>query len=234
MPPTRKKRSISQIGLVGLPREIGWKVLELEESFSTRYTNSAKFSGGSELDIRLSGCPALWILRKDLFILLILYYSIVMSSLEEVIKFIMTASPKLDESSPSVQTHLGIIQGVIYRMAANSTQCKAWCITIVSAILVIIADKGNPDFAWIALLPTTLFMFLDTYYLTLEKGFRESYNSFVKSLHAGDLSAEDLYSVEPSGNTHKNRWASLLSFSIWGFYLGLIVLIVIARNVVLV
>ncbi len=145
----------------------------------------------------------------------------------------MNTNNCLDETSPSVQAHLGIIQGVINRMAANSSQCKAWCITIVSAILVIIADKGKPDFAWIALLPTILFMFLDTYYLTLEKGFRESYNEFVKSLHTGSLSAEDLYAVKPAGDTQKHRRASLASFPIWGFYIGLVVLVAIARNVVL-
>ena len=89
----------------------------------------------------------------------------------------------LDESSASVQFHLGILQGVINRMAINSSQCKAWCITIVSAILVIVADKGKPDYAWIALLPTILFTFLDIYYLVLEKGFRESYCHFVKKVH---------------------------------------------------
>jgi hypothetical protein len=145
----------------------------------------------------------------------------------------MTTNNCLNEASPSVQAHLGIIQGVINRMAANSSQCKAWCITIVSAILVIIADKGKPDFAWIALLPTILFMFLDTYYITLEKGFRESYNDFVRSLHTGSLSAEDLYAVCPKGNTHKHRRDSLASFSIWGFYIGLILLVAITRNVVL-
>ena len=140
---------------------------------------------------------------------------------------------KLDETSPSVQAHLGIIQGVINRMAANSSQCKAWCITIVSAILVIIADKGKPDFAWIALLPTILFMFLDTYYLTLEKGFRESYNQFVKRLHQGNLSSEDLYAVKPAGDNYEHRRASLASFSIWGFYAGVLILVAIARSVVL-
>lgn len=139
----------------------------------------------------------------------------------------------LNESSASVQTHLGILQGVINRMASNSSQCKAWCITIVSAILVIIADKGKPDFAWLALLPTALFAFLDTYYLELEKGFRESYNQFVKKLHESCLAAEDLYSVKPAGDTYKHRRAALSSFSIWGFYLGLIILITLARYVVL-
>jgi hypothetical protein len=103
----------------------------------------------------------------------------------------------------------------------------------VSAILVIIADKGKPDFAWIAMLPTILFMFLDTYYLTLENSFRDSYNNFVLKLHNNTLTTEDLYSVTPGGNMYKHRRKSLKSFSIWGFYIGLIILIIITRNVVL-
>jgi hypothetical protein len=139
----------------------------------------------------------------------------------------------LSEASPSVQTHLGILQNVIQRMAANSSQCKAWCITIVSAILVIVADKGKPDFAWLAMLPAILFFTLDAYYLTLEKGFRHSYNLFVNKIHTGELCAEDLYSVEPSGDTYMHRRKALKSFSIWGFYIGLVALIFLARYVVL-
>jgi len=139
----------------------------------------------------------------------------------------------LDESSPSVQAHLGILQGVIQRMAANSSQCKAWCITIVSAILVIVADKSKPDYAWIALLPTILFLALDSYYLALEKGFRESYNQFVSKIHEKRLSPSDLYSVVPAGNMNEHQIASLKSFSVWGFYGGLVLLLIIARYVVL-
>lgn len=139
----------------------------------------------------------------------------------------------LGESSPSVQTHLGILQNVIQRMSSNSSQCKAWCITIVSAILVIVADKSKPDYAWIALLPSVLFLALDTYYLTLEKAFRESYNEFVKKVHESSLTPDDLYSVNPSGNIYKHRRDALASFSVWGFYLGLILLIVLTRYVVL-
>lgn len=139
----------------------------------------------------------------------------------------------LGESSPSVQAHLGILQGVIQRMAANSSQCKAWCITIVSAILVIVADKSKPDYAWIALLPTILFLALDSYYLALEKGFRKSYNQFVDMIHTNRLSSSDLYSVKPSGNMNEHQIASLKSFSVWGFYGGLIILLIIARYVIL-
>lgn len=139
----------------------------------------------------------------------------------------------MDESSPSVQTHLGILQSVIQRMAANSSSSKAWCITIVSAILVIVADKSKPEFAWIAILPTFLFMCLDIYYLALEKGFRKSYSSFVKKLHDGSISSEDLYSISPEGNQSMHQWESFKSFSVWGFYIGLFILIAITKNVVL-
>ncbi|HDZ9313104.1 TPA: hypothetical protein RUZ05_003537, partial [Vibrio cholerae] len=69
------------------------------------------------------------------------------------------------EESPSVQAHLTMLQNIIQRMASNSSSCKSWCITLVSAVLVIVADKGKPDYAWIALLPTVIFACLDAYYL---------------------------------------------------------------------
>ena len=137
------------------------------------------------------------------------------------------------ESSPSVQAHLGILQNVVQRMATNSTSTKAWCITVVSAILVLVADREFPNLAWLAILPTVLFGALDTYYLALEKGFRQSYNDFVKKLHEGRISAEDLYSIEPAGKTFGHQMAALKSFSIWGFYSGLLGLVVLAKNIIL-
>ncbi|HXM80400.1 MAG TPA: hypothetical protein VN929_00570 [Burkholderiales bacterium] len=139
----------------------------------------------------------------------------------------------LSEASPSVQTHLGILQSVIQRMASDSSSCKAWCITVVSAILVIIADKGKPNFALIALIPTLLFLALDTYYLALEKGFRASYADFVKKLHTGDAKPEHLYTIAPKGSHSKHQLEALKSFSVWGFYGTLFALIVLARSVVL-
>jgi hypothetical protein len=144
-----------------------------------------------------------------------------------------TQSQKITEASPSVQTHLGILQGVIERMASNSTFSKTWCITVVSAILVVVADKGKPDYAFLAFIPTLLFFVLDVYYLALEKGFRNSYNSFVKKVHDGSLTPEDLYSVSPSGNSSELQIEALKSFSVWGFYTALAVLIGLARWVVL-
>ncbi|TNI61209.1 hypothetical protein CF121_10910 [Aeromonas media] len=137
----------------------------------------------------------------------------------------------IDGESPSIQTHLGILQNVIQRMAANSSASKAWCVTLVSAVLVIVADKGKPDFAYIALLPAFVFAALDAYYLALEKAFRNSYNDFISKLHNKTLTEEDLYSVSPKGNMSSLQLVSLKSFSVWGFYISLIVLIFITKYI---
>ena len=135
----------------------------------------------------------------------------------------------VDPNAASIQTHLGILQNVIQRMAANSSSSKAWCVTLVSAILVIVADKGKPDYAFIAMLPTFVFAALDAYYLALEKAFRNSYNDFISKLHTKTLTANDLYSVAPKGNMSALQWASIKSFSVWGFYISLAVMIFITK-----
>ena len=145
----------------------------------------------------------------------------------------MAENDQFRENSQAVQTHLGITQSVIQRMDSNSASCKAWCITLVSAILVIVADKGNPQYSLIALIPTALFLILDTYYLALERMFRQAYNSFIDKLHKGKVVVSDLYAVTPAGNLFKTFFSSLLSFSIWPFYATLLAMIWIVKVVVI-
>ena len=139
----------------------------------------------------------------------------------------------IDSEAASIQTHLGIIQNVIQRMSANSSSCKAWCVSLVAAVLVIVAGKNNSEYAWIALLPTIVFAALDAYYLALEKAFRNSYNNFIAKLHKKQLTEEDLYAIDPSGNMSHLQVKALKSFSVWGFYLSLIALIAITKWVAL-
>lgn len=140
---------------------------------------------------------------------------------------------QIDPEAASIQTHLGIIQNVIQRMSTNSTNCKAWCVTLVAAVLVIVADKGKPEYAWIALLPTVVFLALDAYYLALEKAFRNSYNQFVSKLRADTLTEQDLYSVMPIGNMSQLQVEALKSFSVWGFYISLGALIAVTKWIAL-
>jgi hypothetical protein len=137
---------------------------------------------------------------------------------------------KLDYNSPAVQSSLTILQDVITRMAGNSASAKTWCIALVSAILVLIADRGLPALAWIAVVPILLFCLLDAYYLALEKDFRHRYNELVRKLHTGAATIEDLFVVLPPGQsplTRENVWRAFKSFSVWPFYLIQIALLVV-------
>ena len=140
----------------------------------------------------------------------------------------MAENLNLSVDSPSVQTHLTIMQGVIQRMAENSRSCKVWCVTLVSTILVLVARTEKPEYAFIALVPAVLLLILDTYYLALERAFRKSYSMFVGMLHGGNLTSRDLYRVMPTGSVARHFMASLKSFSIWPFYptlLGMILFV---------
>ena len=145
----------------------------------------------------------------------------------------MDSAPNSNVDSQAVQTHLGIMQSVIQRMASNSAYCKAWCVGLVSAVLVIVADKTKPDYALIAGIPTVMFMALDTYYLSLERRFRESYNAFITKLHKGTLAADDLFAVVPAGPPLPAFLASLKSVSIWLFYITLLGLILLTKLLIL-
>ena len=102
--------------------------------------------------------------------------------------------------SPAVQSYLTILQGVIGRMGTNSAASKTWCIALVSAVLVVSADKGNPNYVWICIIPILLLMFLDAYYLGMERRFRDLYNEFVGKVHAETATIEDVFIVDPGAN----------------------------------
>jgi len=145
----------------------------------------------------------------------------------------MPDTEPINESSSAVQAHLTIEQGVIQRMAENSSSCKAWCITLVSAILVVIADKENPTLAYLAIVPIILFFALDAYYLGLERMFRNSYRAFLKKLHEKKILPDDLFVIKPTGEQFTIFMESMISFSILPFYAGLLFTVLIVRFVVI-
>ena len=89
-------------------------------------------------------------------------------------------------------THLSFIQSNIARMNHCSFQMKGWMVTIVSALLALyVASKGtqqsgNVIYFFIAIVPTTIFWFLDSYYLQQERKFRGIYNSVVNLTSEND------------------------------------------------
>jgi len=143
---------------------------------------------------------------------------------------------KIDVESSAVQSYLEILQNVINRMSANSASCKSWCITIVSAIIVIIADKSKPELIWIAVVPILLFLFLDSYYLGLEQRFRSKYNEFIKKIHDESATIEDVFIVNPGSGFKINVLSTieaLLSISVYPFYIVLFVMLFVTQKYII-
>ena len=141
----------------------------------------------------------------------------------------MSSNPSLNEESSSVRAHLTIMQGVINRMAENSRSCKVWCVTLVAAVLVLVAQTGEPRHALIALVPTLLFLFLDSYYLALERAFIKSQNTFVANLHKDALKRSDVFKMAPIGMGCRLIGRCLVgSVSILPFYVPVIATILLA------
>lgn len=130
----------------------------------------------------------------------------------------MSEARVLDVESDAVQTHLTILQGIIQRMADNSRSCKVWCVTLVAATMVLVAQTGEPKHTLIALIPTVLFFVLDAYYLAQERAFRKSYRTSVDKLHERKLLASDVYGISSTGMGLGLVLRCMGSVSIYLFY----------------
>lgn len=72
--------------------------------------------------------------------------------------------------------HLEIIQGVITRMGSNSFIIKGWSVTAIGAMYAYWISKSDYLILLLILGVVLLFWFHDTYYLYLERGFRNLYD----------------------------------------------------------
>lgn len=84
--------------------------------------------------------------------------------------------------------HLEFIQSNIARMNQCSFKMKGWMVALVSALLALYAGsinsetgKGISVFILVAIIPTAIFWFLDSYYLQQERKFRGLYDDLVAS-----------------------------------------------------
>jgi hypothetical protein len=119
--------------------------------------------------------------------------------------------------------HLQMIQGVIQRMGQNSFALKGWCVTIVAALFALTAKDANTRVGWVALIPIITLGFLDAYYVWQERRFRDLFDA-VAAPDSGVLP----FSMRPDAFSSRSFGAALRSASIWAFYIGLLVLAVLA------
>lgn len=140
-----------------------------------------------------------------------------------------------NKENSAVQAHINMLQGIINRMANNSANCKTWLITILAAILLLIADdKICSTKMWVCYIPIGLFLFLDCFYLGLERSFIKEQNDFIKKINKGEDITEELFIIKTKkieNCSHKNfiliqnffdqLWniiKAIFSFSIFPFY----------------
>ena len=76
--------------------------------------------------------------------------------------------------------HLDFLQAAITRMAGNSFLVKGWSVTLTTALLGLAVANDLPELLLAGLFAILLFGVIDTYYLALEKGFRNRFDEAVK------------------------------------------------------
>jgi hypothetical protein len=114
--------------------------------------------------------------------------------------------------------HLGMIQGIINRMATNSFALKALAVTLAAAIIAITGTQQNIPISvtYIGLFPVAIFWLMDAKYLRLEKLYRELYD------HIRTGQEFEAFSMNTSTFNHKVSSTLRIAFSwsvIW-FYLA--------------
>jgi hypothetical protein len=122
------------------------------------------------------------------------------------------------------QKHLEFIQNIINRMANCSFYLKGWTITLISAIFVLATAGSNFRYIIIVYLIVPFFWFLDAFYLSQERQYRDLYNNISQK-----KDNEIDYNLDVKKfNRGKNRWiATLFSKTLLPFYLPLMIGILI-------
>lgn len=134
-------------------------------------------------------------------------------------------------SKEEIHKELDLIQTIITRMAANSFEVKKWLIGILTAIVVFKQEEllgGNGGLMWVLLVPIAAFWYLDAFFISTEKLYREMYKWVITNRSSTDKYLYDLNTLErenPDGTTtnlvqtQNNVWHVAFSKTLWPFYL---------------
>ncbi|WP_208355932.1 hypothetical protein [Helicobacter pylori] len=117
---------------------------------------------------------------------------------------------------------LKILQGIINRMAQNSLECKKWTLVLAVGVLSLKIEAISNSYGLCVLGVLLLcFWFLDAYYLTQERSFREQYQWLIENRLKTDAR---LFEVFPTHQTCRcaQFLCSMFSFSLFPYWvLGL-------------
>lgn len=120
---------------------------------------------------------------------------------------------------------LEMIQNLITRMSTNSFMLKGWAVTLVAGTFALSNIESNNLLFLIAYVPIILFWFLDSYYLQLERKYREFYNEIVEM--ENDKVNFKIIVLQSKNESKTLFYQCFLSCTEIGFYLPMALLIAI-------
>lgn len=124
--------------------------------------------------------------------------------------------------NPDKAAHLGMIQGVVNRLAQNSFYYKGWSVILVSAMFALAAKDALLQFVLVAYFPAIVFWCLDGYFLSVERRFRDLYDEARKRPDEGIDFSMKIKSVDLSA------WACAMgSKSVWPFHVTILAAIIV-------
>ena len=119
--------------------------------------------------------------------------------------------------------YLQMIQEPICRMSTISAIFKGFAATIVAGIAALSYTDINNWVLALSFVPVLLFLFLDIYYLQLERKYRYLYEQVRSDNHDIDFS---MVLTKNKKAARARIWDCLLSPSIWQFYPAMIAFLV--------
>lgn len=121
--------------------------------------------------------------------------------------------------------YLDMIQNIITRMASNSFILKGWAVTLITGTFALSSKDSNSWFFLIAYVPIILFWFLDSYYLQMERKYRNLYNQIV------DMPSDKInFKFDVARSKAENETLFIQCFvscTECGFYIPMIVLVAV-------
>lgn len=73
--------------------------------------------------------------------------------------------------------HLEMIERVIERLASNSFKLKGWAITVSTIVFSLAVKDNDRKLMLVTLLPLIMFWLLDSFYLQMERKFRQLFKT---------------------------------------------------------
>lgn len=112
--------------------------------------------------------------------------------------------------------HLQMIQGIINRQAGNSFVIKGWSITVMAAMIALLARGAEKHYILFSIIPVIFFWVLDATYLGNERRYKALYDH-VRLLPEDQI---DFSMNTLSFKKGKNHFSAFFSATLLIFYLA--------------